>query len=909
MRGIKLKNSIIRLILINTFTFFSYFLFAYFSFSLSSYDQVNVPIWPPAGISLSLVLILGRKSLPGIFLGSWISNSLFFYLIETLLFSTFQHSLPFLLGINNVILSYLGRHFIFKFSLVNSEFLLPSEILKFLLYGGVLPSLFASILAGLSLFHSDKISLDSLTNTIFSWWISDFLGIALFSPLINVIWNRLVKRESNMRFLLISIGILSSILIAIVFYVLAKKWEDKYIQTKLNSSGEIIAKTIEGNLKENIRVVKFLGIFLSNSENLTKEKFDNYSKSAISQSDSVIALSWNPHISHSVRQREEKELSINYPNSKGIMNRSSSGEVIPAERDNEYIFVKFIYPIEGNQNAIGFNVYSNQIRRIALLNAENFHRTEITGRIRLIQEKDDNFGILVFHPVLTNLGEKGFSTAIIRMPSLIQPVMNGENQDFYCLRVWDHTGNGEDNLLFQSTCDKSNYSSSNQFVSTGKIITPSGEWLIEFRATKKFVIHNFNHTSNIILIITSLFTIILEILIFVITGREKLIQQIVDKKTEELQKANRIKSEFLANITHELRTPINGALGMISLLQQTPLNSEQIEYLENTNTSLQSLSLLMNDIIDVSDLEANRFQITEYTFNFYDLLINLQKNYHQKISRKGLEFDFLMTGISETCILNSDKSKIKQMFTHLIENAIKFTESGSIKFHISLTTNDSESLIHSIIEDTGIGIEESQKEKLFQKFIQLDISRTKKYFGSGLGLYITREILNLLNGKITLESEIHRGTKINLTFPVKIVENPNISPKEEMNSLNILVVEDNLMNQKFIIRLLEKRGHKIILASNGKEAIEKLDQNQKEKDKIQLILMDIQMPEMDGLTASIHIRKRIDSYSKLPIIAVTANSTSEQINEYLNAGMDDCVPKPINKQELFNKISKHTVRK
>jgi len=370
---------------------------------------------------------------------------------------------------------------------------------------------------------------------------------------------------------------------------------------------------------------------------------------------------------------------------------------------------------------------------------------------------------------------------------------------------------------------------------------------------------------------------------------------------------NNAKNIFVANMSHEIRTPLNGILGFLHLLETTELNEEQKDYLKEIKNSSEILLITLNDILDFSKAEANKINLEQISFNVKDLIKDLSiyaksnKNSNVEIIS---EFD---ANIPENII--GDNIRLHQVLLNLLNNAKKFTEKGYIKISAEVAEKDNNIVkILFKISDTGIGIPKEKRQKVFEEFTQADISTTRKYGGTGLGLAICNKIITLMGGKLNLESEIDKGSTFYFTIPFKIAENvknknpENILEEILVKSAKILVAEDNITNQKLIKNILNKFGLDCDIASNGQEALDLFTKN-----KYNLILLDCQMPVMDGYNATLAIRKYEKEYNFEPIsiLALTASAFESDKEKCLSFGMDDIITKPIKMEDFVHKLNKY----
>ncbi|MBV4419785.1 PAS domain S-box protein [Clostridium tyrobutyricum] len=371
------------------------------------------------------------------------------------------------------------------------------------------------------------------------------------------------------------------------------------------------------------------------------------------------------------------------------------------------------------------------------------------------------------------------------------------------------------------------------------------------------------------------------------------------KAKTEAENANAAKSQFLANMSHEIRTPLNGIIGAVELLNLMNLSKDEQPYIKILKNSSKHLLNIINNILDISKIESGNIDVSIKVFDFKNMMDRLIKEISFACTNKQLEFTYFIDPLIPHKIAG-DELKLKQVLINLFNNAIKFTDKGSIMLKVKLQSQLNEKIILKFcIKDTGIGIKNKFQKNIFKKFTQQDISYNKYYAGTGLGLSISKELVKIMNGDIWFESTEDKGSTFYFTsqFLLDFSEsaynssnnlNTNITFSLSKSDKTILIVEDNDINMKITCDMLKKLGYNYICAYNGKQALELLETN-----NVDLILMDVQMPELNGLDTTKIIRKNeIHNKSHIPIVAMTAYSMSGDREICIESGMDDYIAKP-----------------
>ncbi len=898
-------------------------------------------IWPPSGIALAAILLFGNRVWPGIFLGSFSANILSGNSLELLANVSFD---SFLIAggiaVGATLQALGGRYLVYRFCDYPNRLISFDKIIRFFVFAGPLSCIVSAMIGVTVLMLSGAIGAGDWFATALTWWGGDTLGVLIFTPLI-LVWRLDYKKTGHKRRAIVSGILLSTFALTIVSYGYVRSIDKSNVMFELEQSAADMAKELNLTLKGHINILHVQeGIFHA-VEDITPEQFEIFSNSALTDFPALQAVSWNPRITDIQRAGIESKFAAYYGPEASIKERDDQGKLISALRRGEYVPVLMIEPLEDNRKALGFNVLSNPVRREALDLARDIGEPITTGKIKLVQGTSSQAGVLVFRPhyrknsVLETVDERrqallGYHTGVFRVGDIVKTLFPTIEESGFHLSLFDRSATSEEASFLYSSLSTDGVVQNEQKVQswTYAVNMPGRNWEVNLRILDSYFKERLQKSGWEILIPGLLITSLIGFLALLGTGRHLELETNVEERTKalrgeiverklvekaliaarkEAESANLAKSEFLATMSHEIRTPMTGVIGFADMLLEDNLRPESLDKVERIKDCTNSLLRVINDILDISKLDAGKLEIERVDFSLPEVIRDVFSLFNRG-KREGdevkLELRFSDDFPNE---VNSDPTRIRQILLNLIGNAFKFTHKGSLTVvgegYQSVT---GQAMFKISVTDTGIGIREDVLPGLFSEFKQADASISRKYEGTGLGLVICKRLTELMGGEIGVESTFGKGStfwfalpNIAATSSVRTDRTQNNADNfETLRSLHLLIVEDNRINQRIVEFTVEALGHTSELAENGLQALDAV----KEKD-FDLILMDVRMPEMSGPDATREIRKFDSEKSTIPIVALTADAMKEHQEEYLEAGMDACVAKPINRGELVEAIN------
>ncbi|VWX58501.1 conserved hypothetical protein [Sphingorhabdus sp. 109] len=601
-------------------------------------------------------------------------------------------------------------------------------------------------------------------------------------------------------------------------------------------------------------------------------------------------------------------------------------EVYPQTQWSEILPITYIEPISINKEAVGLDIGFETNRRSAAYQARDTGKATITKRIFLVQDKEKSAGFLLLRPIYESgrpLNSVSQRRAAFRgwvyAPFIASRFMKGltaSQGTNFKITVYDGTSTNDSELIFEN---RSGVEKSHQpRFSVTKVLPMMGQqWTVSWDSTPEFEANVGTQEPKFVLIGGLALVLAFATLVMFYARREAYVRQEVRNKTQILvdkereivsaletaKAATGAKSKFLANMSHEIRTPMNGVIGFTQLLDDGTLNETQKKYVGLIADSGSAMMTLLNDILDISKVDSGSMTISPEPFDIRHLLTSCVKIFSPNAEEKNLTI-LIEVDKDLPQWIEVDGFRLRQIVMNLLANAIKFTETGYITISASFRESDGPELSIAVA-DTGVGIAFDRQEAIFEPFIQEDDSTARKHGGSGLGLTISKQLVELMGGEILLESYVARGSKFTVQIPVDRLEQgaprnlvkfpaqPGVSCDNSPDALRILVAEDHDVNQVLIGEMLTRLGYEYELAVDGAEAVAMIRKAEYSENQYDLALMDLQMPYVDGIKATRMVREQGIGAETLPIVALTANAFEQDIERCLEAGMQAHLAKPL----------------
>lgn len=836
-------------------------------------------VWPPLGLSIAALLLWGTNRWPGVLLGSLLIN---IYILEV----PSETIIGYLMASGNTVGVVVGTTLVRRFLHFPKKFYLEKEILIFLLFAGPVSALFSATIGISVLGMSGLISPENTFSNWLHWFVGDSTGGIIFAPLALMFSTQSRKYWlKSVTKVLLPVST-SFALILIGSHYLNTAELDK-MDAEFTNKAQFTYNALSKNLSTNLDMMASLQSFFNSSADVTEQEFKDFVAPLLSRHPEIQALTWI------------------------------------ATRVPESFTVQYVEPDRSN----------SQFKNIDLAKDPRYSEMvqKTLDKRRVVTSARTDFapywpgeGLVL---MLSTPRHSGVLAQFVRLDEILKDVSSIIDDPGFRIQINDVTDGLPVTMVDSWKLDGlSKEASKIQFHSPMRWAShfEIGDRIWEVQIFQDPQQNSLRAASSSLFLLASLsFVFLICALLLTIANRIITIEEIVDEKTQhlldlnmQLKKASETKSEFLANMSHEIRTPLNVIIGMADLIDESPLNDEQRHYLEVSRKAGQNLLTIINDILDISKIESGLVSLENTEVDLHELVRETCDMFQIKAREKGLLLSLHLSPATHN-IYAGDPLRIRQILSNLISNALKFTSQGSVRVELfSGAPEDMSGNIHFNVVDTGIGIPSDKIPSLFQPFTQADSTITRKFGGTGLGLSICKRLVSMMGGQITLQSTPGIGSRFTFSLDLPLIRacetktptpvvpfvEPEIaSTSKEEEGLAILIVDDTEDNRMLIRAYLKNTAHIISEAANGLEALNAVKQQ-----NFDLILMDMQMPVMDGFTATAHIRQW-ESDNNRPVMAIwalTAYALQNEIERSLQVGCNFHLVKPLRKAELLNHIQR-----
>lgn len=722
------------------------------------------PIWPATGFALLMVLLRGPISLAGIWFGSFVLN------VEFAQGELLQPSSAWLtaasIASGTLLQTAVARWLVLRFTRYPDLTKSVNDPILFGVLAGPLACTIASAVGVTSLVVNGTLNMDEALNNWLHWWIGDTIGVLSLAPIILAMDNS-AQLRSRVRAIYFISFYLAFVGMASVLFVQTRTEEEHKLEVIFNERIGGIQRSLEQMFSRVTYQSHFLASLFAEFKPISYQQFNLFTARVYQQTEGTQAISWIPIVQHEERARLEQTMSNLMKKPFHFSQLGDQGQMVVAERRQTYYPVYYLYPIGSNRAALGFDLGSNPSRLRAIKTAIGSQKVTATEPIKLVQDKGQGLSFLLFTPVIINGEIQSLISNVFRIGEVFDATIDHAELNNIAVTVRDITDPKKATVIHHNGIKGSDMSEVHHLYLGGRI------WQITYSANIAFIQHNQGISVLVVLISGFFIVAMFGLFVLMLMSQKTAVENEVHRKTQALrsaldqaEQANRIKNNFLANMSHELRTPLNSIIGF-SVRSLKSLKGSEFKRVIESLTIIESngrhLLSLINDILDLSKLEANKLSIEKEIVDPREVCEEVIRALAPLAESKNLQLTAQTPPINA---LAADRKRLLQIIMNLVGNGIKFTEQGSVDIGFELQTRNQTEGLGFIIKDSGAGIAQEGIPKLFRRFEQLGNNINTQNIGTGLGLALVQELVDLHQGEISVESKLGQGSIFTVWLPI-----------------------------------------------------------------------------------------------------------------------------------------------